>query len=253
MKKVYLSLIAFCFSFLTLQAQETAPQSSVDVTIQGNFVNRHIYRGFLIGKVGNSAYPVHLQPEMSLSYTGKSWGTATVGFFGTYGVTNEYSESDLYLTYGVPLKKGSLSFTLFDYHYPYSANGNFRNFEGGGNGAHTLELQASYTVSEKFPLNIFLGRLIHNYDPPQNDNSLYARLSYPFSLSDLQMEGFLGLAQGQSSWHAIDSSSPAVTNLGLSASRTVSLNEAFKLNYGTMWVYNPYHGQSFMQFRITIL
>ncbi|MFT4204392.1 MAG: hypothetical protein QM610_10845 [Chitinophagaceae bacterium] len=110
-------------------------------------------------------------------------GKLKAGVWGGYSSNGVYREFDYYATYS-PVK--NLTFALWDiYNYSTDAtwnNNSFFNYNADTTG-HFLDLSASWTVSDKLPLNLYWATVIEGRDRTvKNDGnrySTYVQASYP--------------------------------------------------------------------------
>lgn len=229
---------------------ESFAQPSFDVNFGANLVSRHIWRGLQIGATQNSPAVPHIQPNavMSLSFSKNS--SFEIGFVGTYGISNEYSESDFFARYSQLTNIGSFALQLFDYHYPFKGIP-FSNFDENGTGAHTLEVSLKYTAPRQFPITLFVSNNIHNV--VSGDKTFYAELNYPVQVNKLvDLNLFAGTAKGKSTWHVVSSDSFEIVNLGFKASRKIELSEKLKIPVSVTWTYNPHLKNSYLAFGLSI-
>lgn len=223
-------------------------QSNLSYDFGADIVSRYIWRGAEFGAVGNQPATPHIQPNAALTYTfGKS--SLTLGFWASYGLDSKYSENDLSLSYAVDTEIGNIAVTVADYYYPHLGL-KFSDFDDDGKGAHTIEVGLSYTFPEKFPLNILITHNVLN-DAPDNE-SLYIQASYPFSINDVDLTVFAGMANGKSAWHSVTSDNMEFVNIGFSASKSVKITDDYSIPLGMDWIYNPHLEVSYFVFKISI-
>lgn len=225
------------------------PDKGFEASLGGSLVSRHIWRGLQIGATKNSPAVPHIQPIAVLGYSFGVPGKVELGFLGTYGISNEYSESDFFLRYAVDTKAGSFAFRVFDYHYPFKGL-SFTDFDNDGKGAHTIELSLYYAAPEAFPIGVFVSNNVYNVMP--DDNTLYIELNYPVVIEDVALNFFTGVAQGSSMWHVVTTDKFEITNIGFSATKGLQISETFVLPVSAIWTYNPHLKKSYIQFKISI-
>ncbi len=248
MKRNFTNITA---TFIILFSSILVGQSNqgFDASLGGSLVSRHIWRGLQIGATQNSPAVPHIQPIAVVGYSFGAPGKLELGFLGTYGISNEYSESDFFLRYAVDTKAGSFALRVFDYHYPFKGL-SFTDFDNDGNGAHTIELSLQYSGPENFPIGVFVSNNVYNVMP--DDNTLYFELNYPVLVEDVALNLFAGVAQGQSVWHVVTTDKFEVTNIGFSATKGLQISETFVLPVSAIWTYNPHLKKSYIQFKISI-
>lgn len=215
---------------------------SQNASVNVDFVNRYIWRGFDLG--GNVP---SIQPNIKLNA-----GNFTVGFWGAYPVVKDaaLSEIDFYASYTFSLSKaGSLSIGFTDYINP--DNGiKFFNFAGheshGGPGAHNIEINAAYTGPENFPINISANIFVHNIA----NNPMYFQIAYSTSINEIGLNLFTGLTPGdENKYYLTDKFN--VINVGFSLSKSIKITDEFSLPiYGSI-ILNPSNENIFYVIGIT--
>lgn len=201
-------------------------------------VSRYVWRGNDFGESPS------IQPYMSVSYAGLELGAWSSYPFATE--SSDFNEFDLYLAYSVETGIGNFGATLTDYHYP-NAGLSFTNWEGDGNGAHTIEFAMTYSNSN-LPISLMAAYNVHN-DP---DNSLYLELGYSIDVNDVPVNIFVGGAQGTSAWYGISTEKFELINVGLTLSKEIKLWDSYSLPVYASYIINPYIGKGFMVFGISI-
>lgn len=207
-------LVMTVFAVAALAA---AVPASAELGLGADVVSRYVWRGTDFGDA------VSVQPYISYAT-----GPVEIGTWASYPVTSVggANEHDLYVTYSVQ----DLSITLTDYYFPQG--GNLLEF-GKDDGAHLLEISASYAVG-----SISLMGAFNFWNDA--DDSYYAEVGYALpELSDgIEAGVFAGLGNGV---YTTDSD-PAVVNIGLS----VSSDE-----YSASYIVNPEAETSFLVFGLS--
>ena len=98
--------------------------------------------------------------------------------------------------------------------------------------------------------SIMVSKNILN-DAPDME-SLYIQASYPFTISELDMAVFAGMAQGESPWHGVTSDKFEFINVGFSASKSIKITESYSLPLTMEWILNPHTEKTFLVFKISI-
>ncbi|MGE5401129.1 MAG: hypothetical protein ACM3S2_12050 [Ignavibacteriales bacterium] len=260
-KPCYLPLVLFISLFFCvspLLAQEAEPkqeteskQDSESKPYSFNFgadiVSRYVWRGIELG--GSPAVP-QIQPYGSFDLNANSAGTFSLGIWGSYGFTGEYSENDFYFKYSLPTSAGTFSATATDYYYPYIDSLKFSNFSGNGEGAHTVEAAITYNGPESFPVSLTISSNIHN-DLPEN-KSMYVEVGYPVNINGTSLNFFAGAAQGRSLWHCVETDKFEIINLGFNVSKTIKITQDFSLPVGMSVIMNPYVKNTYMVFKVSL-
>ena len=210
-------------SLFSIKAQE--------VGVGADLVSRYIWRGL---EIGNSP---SLQPTISFGY-----GGFEIGAWGAYQLGRDASakpsdEIDIYMSYGIELGSSSLDIIFTDYYFPNAGFklGNFNNHnDADGPGGHVLEIGASLTLPESFPLT--LAGYINFYN--DKNNSVYLYTSYPLEVKEVDLEIFLGATPGGDAlYYGTDKFN--VINFGLTASKEIKITDDFSLPIFGSYIINP--------------
>lgn len=230
------------FIFLMMPASSFAQE----IVLGADFVSRYVWRGFDLGANAPS-----LQPNVALVA-----GGLTVGFWGAYSFSNEEAldEIDFYASYAFNLGEngGALSIGFTDYMNPNSGVplSNFNNYDAvpdegedaleGGPGAHFIEINAGYSGPESFPISLSLNVFAYNVEK----NPLYFQVGYNTAVSDVGLSFFIGGTNGQSDleysetlFYGTDKFD--ITNVGFTASKSITITESFSLPIFGSVIVNP--------------
>lgn len=191
-------------------AEDEAAVPSTEVSITADFASAYVFRGTTFNdeavfQPGIEATGLGL-PEGAGSLTIGVWGNYDIGDYGGTLKSSEFSEVDLYASYGLPTLVDGLDLFIgwTEYTYPTAASvadkeANFgAGYEvagvalgataylgvgGGVNGNAYYELAAGYDLELSEALGASLGVSAAYFDPDTgtagwNDGSLSAALSY---------------------------------------------------------------------------
>ncbi len=200
-------------------------QSVFDVSV--DLYSRYVWRGF---DFGNSP---SVQPAFSFTKSGFTAGVW--GAFATTGHTSNppYSETDVYLSWSVPVKTGSISLGVTDYFFPSSTPNDYFDYADN----HTFEANIGVTPAKSFPLSIS-GNI--NFAGSDKDYSAYFELDYPVSTATITF-GFIPWKSGYYGTNTF-----AVVNTGISDSKEIPLTGAFSLVLHGSVIVNPYTKNIFL-------
>ncbi len=215
--RTLLSALAF-----TLILAIAGPVQGQSASIGADVVSRYVWRGTDFGE------SMSMQPALTLGLGGLevgAWGSYSVSASGAYA-----NENDLWATYTVSASNGaSFSFGFTDYYFPGPGADGFFVTDG-----HLLELSASFTGPESFPISLLAGKMSRN-DP---DNSLYLEASVPVSgFEDVDLSLTAGMVAGESEFYATNGT--AFVNLGISASKDWVITDSFSLPLSVSYILNP--------------
>lgn len=246
MKKFIFITILF-FSSISIFSQEN---SSV-FNISADVVNRFIFRGMNVG--GSSA---HIQP---LVYYTKS--NIEIGAFGSYGLSNQYEEVDLYAKYYI--KDFYLTYT--DYYIPVlpdgsamSINNKFFNFNNKTT-SHNGEITFGYKRTKSFPISLNINMFIfgndknYGYDAgldttSGNYYSTYIELGYTIKISDKKVDLFAGLTPEQ----GLYGDKFGFVNVGLKGYKDIQISDKLTIPAYVVLTTNPQKESIFFVFGITL-
>jgi hypothetical protein len=222
--------------------------SKLSFNFGADLVSRYVWRGVEFGTAWDNSSTPHFQPNAALGYDLGTGGALTLGFWGSYGFSGNYSENDIFLTYAINTKAGGFGITFTDYYYPY-LDIPFSDFKKDGKGAHTFDAEFTYTLPEAFPLSLMVSNNIYNDAPGQK--SLYIEANYPFTIQNVQMGLFVGAAKGPSVWHSISTDHFEFCNVGFKASKSVKITQDFSLPLGVYWIYNAHLKDTHLIFKVS--
>ncbi len=205
------------------------PQASIGAG--ADIYSRYNWRGLDFGDSPS------FQPTLSLTVGGFS-----IGAWGAYnfisGSSPAYSENDLFMTYIISTEtSGSFSLIYTDYYYP-SAGLSF--FKYNINGSHVLEAGLAYAGPEGFPLQLSGYYNLKN-DP---NKSYYIQAGYPTSVGEVSLSFIAGFTPQASAWYGTTKAN--LINLGISATKEVTITDKFKLPVHVSYILNPNSEKSFL-------
>ncbi len=250
---LFLFLTIFCQFISGMNVSRFSDADSIKSKISFSFgmdlVTRYVWRGDELGINGDGNSTSHFQPNASLTYNLRNAGALVLGFWGSYGFNGAYSENDYFLSYSLPTSAGNFLFMFTDYCFPDQGIA-ITNFEGQGNGAHTIEALVGYTLPGSFPVSINLSTNIHN-DAPGN-KSFYGEINFPFTLADTDFSFFAGAALGKSYWHNISTDKVEFNNVGFKGSKSIKISQEYSLPVSIYWIYNPHQKKTFLVFKLSL-
>lgn len=243
MKRLLL-VISFLFLVTNVPAQEESG-SKFSADAGAELVSRYIWRGSEWG--GNSPA---IQPFFSICYNLSDYGILEFGAWGNYMFQGSFTENDFTLKYSLPTEKyGVFSLGLTDYLFPY-LNVSINNFEGNGDGAHTLDVTLEYEGPEEFPFSLLFSQLAYNDYP--DFKSFYTELGYSFTISGMTNKLFCGVALGPSDWNSVMTDKPELINLGYEITKGILVSEAYMAYASAAFIVNWHLKSSYLVFKLTI-
>jgi hypothetical protein len=200
-----------------------------------DMVSRYVWRGADFGESAS------IQPALAFSAKGLE-----VGSWASYSMSADgagANEHDLWVGYTVSAgERGSLSLGVTDYYFPSPHGSEFLDYSGDGEGSHWIEPYASYSGPPSLPISLYAGMFAHN-DP---DYSLYLEASYSVAVDGVDLGITVGAVGGESDLYGTED--VALVNLGLSATKSVSVSETITLPISVSYILNPDGERSFLVF-----
>lgn len=204
-----------------------------EITIGGDLVSNYIWRG---SKLGNAS----VQPSVSAGYKGIS-----LTAWGSTDFTGDAFELDLTAGYQID----GLRLSITDYFATSDVNTQPYFKYKSGNG-HVFEGTVEYTFSEKVPLtlnwNTYFAGTDNTYK--SHDYSTYIEAAYPFSLWKVNMRAEIGITP----WKGAYADSFNVVNIGLQASKDITVTKKFALPVFAKIIFNPADNRAFMVLGLSI-
>lgn len=208
---------------LTMSAAEAIAEGPVEVDLGVDLYSRYIWRGTDLGNNPS------IQPTMAVTGYGFE-----AGAWGAYSFSTDSSgsdEIDYWVGYSWSASNGAgIGLIVTDYYFP-NAGIEFSDSE-----AHIIELGASVTGPESFPVTLSGYVNVHNDD----GHNTYFQLDYPATAGDVDLGFFVGLAGGSSEnpdYYATEN--PNVINMGVSATREIEVTNSFSMPLTASSIYNP--------------
>jgi hypothetical protein len=220
MKRIYLFrgvlallMASMMISPINLNAQE---EKSSPFDVGGDLVSSYLWRGTKFG-TGPA-----IQPYVSFAV-----GGFEIGGWGSYSFGNSsFAEADIYLSYGFDF---GLSIGLTDYYYPGTMYGDYSRESG----AHAFEINLGYEI-KGFSIS---GNVVLNEagGAGSSGGDLYFEAGYSFKYFGIH----LGAGDG---WHT-STGKFEVVNIGLTASKDITITDKFSLPVSGALIWNPQREQ----------
>lgn len=225
---------------------EAGPAVTLDIGV--DVQSRFIYRGINLGEAPQ------VQPRLSL-YA----GNFEVSLWSSHPLSPpadrnrdtpslrgpNYREVLFWVLYNIDVGVGTLTPYIQNHYNPNA--GDLFDFDGDGEGAHSFQAQLSFAGDERLPIDAMVGWVFHN-DP---DNSIYLEGGYRFAVSGLALRTFIGGVPAKSPFNGADEA--AITNIGITARRTLPITETYSLPVGVSFIVNPYTENAFAVFSVSLL
>ena len=224
MTKKFSAHVSFALALLLSAA---APAAAQQFNLGADVVSRYVWRGTDYGESAS------VQPVLSFAA-----GGFEVGTWASYAMNPEgapANEHDIWASYTA----GPVTLGITDYYFP-NVSPDFFDFDGNGDGSHSIEAFASVTGPASLPLSLFAGYFAHN-DP---DGSIYLNLSYPLSVDGIDLSVGVGASAVESALYGTEGF--GIVEINLAASKSIPLTDAFSLPLSVAYILNPYAEKSFL-------
>lgn len=211
-----------------------AQEKKVKASVGADLGSSYIWRGMDCGGVS-------IQPGMSIETPcGLSFGT-----WGSVGLEKtDTKELDLYVGYSV----GDFSVTVTDYWFSvYDAENKYFKYASGET-AHVYEATLAYDFGT-FSLACNTNFAGSDYYAKDGDRSYstYIEATVPFTVGDLDMTFEIGGTPAEGMY----SDGANITNIGLGASKSISVTDKLKLPAFAKVTLNPYTDKAYLTFGLS--
>lgn len=236
MKKVL--RLCCLIALLLMGAASTEAQEKLETTISSDFVNEYIWRGQKLGDVA-------VQPTFGVSYKGLS-----LTAWGSYGLSNPDDTKEFDLTLGYTI--GRLNIGMTDYWFSTGLDPKGRYFKYDAHGTnHVFEANIGYDfglVALQWYTN-FTGNDGTNKDGKRAYSS-YVEAVVPFCLASVDWTATVGAVPFATTSYG--TSSFAVTNLSLRATKDIRLTDSFSIPIFGQVTANPCSQKAYLVFGFTL-
>ncbi len=238
MKKIKLAAILFISFLLTgslnIYSQDETTENT-SLSLGGDLVNRYVWRGMNVG--GSS---VHVQTN--LAWEVKQTGLS-VGAWGSYGLSNNYNEIDLFLSY---VHSSGLSLTINDYFVQAEGLASMQYLEWDDQlTAHTLEAVIGFEGTETVPFHAHFAMNLYGADARNIDGDIvyskYLELGYVHNFGTVSFDSFIGISLDKPDFGVgyYTQEKIGIINLGFTLSKEIKVSSDFSLPIYTSFVVNP--------------
>lgn len=195
--------------------------------------SRYVWRGLLFSDAPN------VQPYMAFNW--KGW---TLMGWGSYALSKNYAEIDLFLSWSA----GCLTLNLNDYYTENEedlASVDYDNWRRSGTG-HLVETSMVLDgTGKKIPLIFTASTLVYgpDFSDRRNQNySTYFEVKYPFKMQDYDLSIFAGGTVNKGYYAA----GAAMVNVGLQSTHNIAINDEFSIPTNILFILNPEHKDVFL-------
>jgi len=239
-KNLLLSVILIAGMQFSSIAQDEPTKNDADnvqnFSLGADFVTQYVWRGLAYSQSPN------IQP--SLSYTNNK-GNFTIGSWSSYSLADYYGEVDLFTSFDI----GAFTISAWDYFTMTNQDKNYYFDYVKKTTNHAIEGSLAYNGPEKFPISLSWSTFLHGNDKDGNGEyyySSYFEAGYLFKWKANNIKVFAGITP----WEGLYADEFAMTNLGVTNTCYIKINENFNLPiYGSVIV-NPYNESIYFVFSI---
>ncbi|MEM1056153.1 MAG: hypothetical protein AAGI52_11550 [Bacteroidota bacterium] len=228
------------------EVPEDRPPVSLEAGL--TLTSRFIYRGINLGEAPQ------VQPRLSLNvgdFQASLWGSHPLAQASDESVESprdaNYREVLLWMLYNIDVGVGTLTPYVQNHFNPNT--GQLFDFADNGDGAHFFQAQLMFSGDDRLPVDALVGWVFYN-DPGE---SVYFEGGYRFDLSGLNLRAFAGGVPGRSPFNGVPEDEVAITNIGLSAGRSIRLSDEFSIPVSVTFIANPYLEDAFAVFSISLM
>jgi len=225
------------FSIVMIMIAVVSPlRAEIETTVAADVVSEYIWRG---AKCGDAA----IQPTLGVSMAG-----VDLSLWGSVGIANflDTRELDITLSYSI----AGATVGLTDYWFSAGDEPYGRYFKyGKGATNHVFEAFAGYDfgfASISWYTNV--AGADYNTDGDAAFSS-YCEISAPFSLGGTDFTASLGVVPFESGFYGTEGF--AVTNVSLSAAKSIDITESFSLPVSAGVTFNPCAEMAYLVFGIS--
>ena len=222
---------------LLLQPSNLFSQEGNGIKLGADLVNRYLWRGIENGLGFDGSRSFHFQPTVIGTYK-----NLEVGYWGSFGISNSYSEYDLWAKYS----RNQFFISILNYNqsvenkYGTQHGGHFNGlFSSAGSYA---EVTLGYDGGIKFPLYASYNKFFYN------DDATYLEAGYRFNTHKLfPMDFTVGMTPQASSY----GEKAGVMNLGFKVAYDIKFSEKFKVPVFASVIDNPQTEETYFVFGLT--
>jgi hypothetical protein len=250
-KTILLTAVFVCFigfSVFSQVAREKEGSKRDIFHLGADIMSHYMWRGSRLSKAPNIQPTVYFESQFGLK----------AGAWGSYSVTGDYTETDLFLAYAI---KG-VSITLTDYFVMNEdlADNKYFNYSSSTTG-HQFEAMLGYNGPDKVPLYIQIATIFYGFDKKldktvidtvtddtthtyKSQFSTYIEVGYTIRNFTL----FIGFTP----WGGLYGNTLGVVNLGLTARKEIRITDKFSLPVQASVITNPQQRNIHFVFGITL-
>ena len=213
-------------------------KAQIEISAGADFVSSSTWRGMYLAGAS-------VQPTLELSS-----GNFTIGAWGSMDIASqETKEVDLSVSYAF----GAFTVGITDYWWNGENAFDYFNFKKNAT-SHILEANLSYAHESGFSLawnTMFAGTEDKDADGDRIF-STYVEAGYAFDVNGVGLEAALGFSPWKPNYmYATTTDKFAVTNVSLTASKTIGVTEKFSLPVFSQLIFNPAKEDVFLVFGVS--
>ena len=225
------------FSIVMIMIATVSPlRAEIETTVGADLVSEYVWRGC---KLGDAA----IQPTLGVSMAG-----IDLSCWGSVGVTNFLDTREFDITLSYSIAGASVGVTDYWFSVGDEPYGRYFKYEKGATN-HVFEAFAGYDfgfASISWYTNFAGADYKANGDAAF---SSYCEISAPFSLGGANWTASLGMVPFESGFYGTEGF--AVTNLSLTAAKSIDITESFSLPVSAGLTVNPCAEMAYLVFGIS--
>ena len=225
------------FSIVMIMIAVVSPlRAEIETTVGADLVSEYVWRG---AKCGDAA----IQPTLGLSMAG-----IDLSFWGSVGIANFLDTRELDITLSYSIAGATVGITDYWFSEGDDPYGRYFNYRKNATN-HVFEAFAGYDLGFA-SVNWYTNFAGADYKADGGSAfSSYCEISAPFVAAGTDWTASLGMVPFESGFYGTDGF--AITNITLTAARSIDITENFSLPLSAALTVNPYAEMAYLVFGIS--
>jgi len=225
------------FSIVMIMIAVVSPlRAEIETTVGADLVSEYVWRG---AKCGDAA----IQPTLGVSMAG-----IDLSFWGSVGIANFLDTRELDITLSYSIAGATVGITDYWFSEGDEPYGRYFNYRKNATN-HVFEAFAGYDLGFA-SVNWYTNFAGADYKADGSSAfSSYCEISAPFVAAGTDWTASLGMVPFESGFYGTDGF--AITNITLTAARSIDITENFSLPLSAALTVNPYAEMAYLVFGIS--
>ena len=225
------------FSIVMIMIAVVSPlRAEIETTVGADLVSEYVWRG---AKCGDAA----IQPTLGVSMAG-----IDLSFWGSVGIANFLDTRELDITLSYSIAGATVGITDYWFSEGDEPYGRYFNYRKNATN-HVFEAFAGYDLGFA-SVNWYTNFAGADYKADGSSAfSSYCEISAPFAAAGADWTASLGMVPFESGFYGTDGF--AITNITLTAARSIDITENFSLPLSAALTVNPYAEMAYLVFGIS--